>query len=152
MIGSIASIIGLTFFLTCDGDGIGLDEFGDLINPSDSSNTNGGNSIPLEPTLESIQANIFNAVCAVKCHKGSRAKKGLRLEEGESYQHLVNVDSKEKPNMKRVLPFFSENSYIIWKLEGRSGISGKQMPLNLNPLPKEQIDAIRDWIDLGAPE
>lgn len=139
---------------SCAGDGVGLDESGDPIGSIDSLlvNNDNGDSISLESTLESIQKNIFDAICAVKCHKYPRPKKGLNLEDGEAYDHLVNIESEQKPSMMRAKPFDSENSYIIWKLEGRSEISGKQMPLNLNPLPKEQIDAIRDWIDIGTPE
>lgn len=144
--------MAIIIFFSCSGDGLNLDEYGNLLGSSSDSSMESDDSTALAPTLESIQANIFDAVCAVKCHKSPRPKKGLNLEDGESFTHLVNVKSKEKPSMMRVQPLDSENSYIIWKLEGRSGISGKQMPLNQNPLPDEQIDAISDWIDLGALE
>ncbi len=131
---------------SCVGDGIGLDEFGDTLD----SLAIPTNSIPLNPTLESIQANIFDSICAVKCHKSPRPKKGLNLAQGEAFDHLVDVPSDEKPELMLVAPYDSENSYIIWKLEGRDGISGKQMPLNLNPLGDEEIEVIRTWIDEGA--
>ncbi|MCH7658941.1 MAG: hypothetical protein IIB05_11570 [Bacteroidetes bacterium] len=142
----------IIFLFSCAGDGLGLYEDGDPTGSSIDSLTPGADSTALTATLESIQTNIFDAVCAEKCHKSPRPKKGLNLEDGEAYINLVNEPSEGKPSMMRAKPFDSEDSYIIWKLEGRSGISGKQMPLNLNPLPDEQINAIRDWIDLGAPE
>lgn len=142
----------IIFLFSCAGDGLGLDEDGDPTGSSPDSLTSDADSTALTATLESIQTNIFDAICAEKCHKSPRPKKGLNLEEGEAYSHLVNVNSEGKPSILRAKPFDSDNSYIIWKLEGRSGITGKQMPLNLNPLPDEQINAIRDWIDLGALE
>ncbi len=132
--------------VSCVGDGTGLNEFGDLLGPLDSLVV----SIPLEPTLESIEANIFRVVCAVKCHRSPLPKKNLNLEPGLVYSNLVNIPSEERPELMRVLPGDAENSYMIWKLEGRTGIKGRQMPLNLPPLSDEKIQAIRNWIDDGA--
>ncbi|MCH8929251.1 MAG: hypothetical protein IIB39_11135 [Candidatus Marinimicrobia bacterium] len=147
-----AKILVVTGFVVaairCSGDGIGLNEFGD---PVDSLSLN---IVPvsLDSTLESIQENIFNAVCAVKCHKMPRPKKNLNLEQGQAYGNLVNVQSKELPKMLRVKPGDAESSYIIWKLEGRNGIRYKQMPLNLPQIPEVQIEAIKAWINNGAQE
>ena len=139
---------GISWFIglsACAGDGIGLNEFGE---PVDSSGV--ADSIPLASTLESIQTNIFSAVCAVKCHRLPTPKKDLNLEAGEAYENLVNVPSVGIPAMMRVLPGDADNSYIIWKLEGREGIRNKQMPLNLPALPSDQIDSIKTWINEGA--
>ena len=147
-----AKILVVTGFVVaairCSGDGIGLNEFGD---PVDSLSLNVV-PVSLDSTLESIQENIFNAVCAVKCHKMPRPKKNLNLEQGQAYGNLVNVQSKELPKMLRVKPGDAESSYIIWKLEGRNGIRYKQMPLNLPPIPEVQIKAIKAWINNGAEE
>ena len=147
-----AKILVVTGFIVtairCSGDGIGLNEFGD---PVDSLSLNVV-PVSLDSTLESIQENIFNAVCAVKCHKMPRPKKNLNLEQGQAYGNLVNVQSKELPKMLRVKPGDAESSYIIWKLEGRNGIRYKQMPLNLPQIPEVQIEAIKAWINNGAQE
>ena len=147
-----AKILVVTGFVVaairCSGDGIGLNEFGD---PVDSLSLNVV-PVSLDSTLESIQENIFNAVCAVKCHKMPRPKKNLNLEQGHAYGNLVNVQSKELPKMLRVKPGDAESSYIIWKLEGRNGIRYKQMPLNLPQIPEVQIEAIKAWINNGAQE
>ena len=147
-----AKILVVTGFVVaairCSGDGIGLNEFGD---PVDSLSLNVV-PVSLDSTLESIQENIFNAVCAVKCHKMPRPKKNLNLEQGQAYGNLVNVQSKELPKMLRVKPGDAESSYIIWKLEGRNGIRYKQMPLNLPQIPEVQIEAIKAWINNGAQE
>jgi hypothetical protein len=95
---------------------------------------------------------IFNASCVV-CHQGSSAPGGLSLESGKSYAGLVNVKSTQSPLM-RVAPNSPDNSYLVRKLEGthtQAGGSGGQMPLNGSPLPASQIDIIKRWISLGAP-
>jgi len=147
-------IIILFLIIACAGDGIGLDNFGEPIELSDPTDTTDFplDSIPLpnDSSFESIQTNIFTSTCSAKCHKSPRPKKGLNLEPGEAYDNLVNVPSNEKPSMMRVKPEDSENSYIIWKLEDRNGISGKQMPLNQPPLGEAEINAIKTWIDNGA--
>ena len=44
-----------------------------------------------------------------------------------------------------------ENSYLIHKLEGRSGIVGRQMPFSGPPfLTNGQILVIKRWIEQGA--
>ncbi len=156
----ILFMIAITFVIAaCVGDGVGLDNFGEPIESIDSLDSpidtldTPLDSIPPpldDSSFENIQINIFNAVCAVKCHKSPRPKKGLNLEVGEAYDNLVNVPSEERPSMMRVLPGDSENSYIIWKLEERDGISGRRMPLNLPPLEETEIEAIKAWIDNGA--
>ncbi len=139
---------GISWFIglpACAGDGIGLNEFGEPVDSSDVAV-----SIPLAPTLESIQVNIFSAVCAVKCHRPPTPKKELNLEAGAAYENLVSIPSLEIPSMMRVIPGDADNSYIIWKLEGREGIRNKPMPLNLPALPSVQIEVIKTWINEGA--
>ena len=129
----------------CAGDGTGLDAFGNPLQPG------GGGLPPLAPTLTSVQANVFSAIC-IRCHTGAAAPLGLALDEGLSRNNLVSVASVERPELMRIDPGNSEGSYIIWKIEGRSGIVGGRMPLGLPPLSAEQIEAIRGWIEDGAPD
>lgn len=133
----LAALIG---GLSCAGDGTGLDAFG---NPLD------GSGAPLGPTLAGIQANIFTPICT-QCHTGAAAPLGLALDAGVAYANLVGVTSVEMPSMRRVEPGNPDNSYIVWKIEGRSGIVGAQMPRGLPPLSAEQIAAVRGWIQAGA--
>ncbi len=137
---TIALLTALIGGVGCAGDGTGLDPFG---NPLD------GSSAPLGPTLAGIQDNIFTPICT-QCHTGAAAPLGLALDEGVAFQNLVSVSSIEVPEMSRVEPGNPEASYIIWKLEGRSGIVGVQMPFGLPPLSAEQIAAVRGWIQAGA--
>jgi hypothetical protein len=129
----------------CAGNGKGLDENG---NPIGSG---GGGNLPVafDPTFTNIQANVFNSVC-IQCHIGAAAPQGLRLDNQNSYDALVNVLSSERGDLLRVKPGDPDHSYIIRKLEGGPEIAGAQMPLNLTPLSQETINAIRVWISQGA--
>ena len=112
----------------------------------------------LEPTFSSIQNEIFSngdssgRVACTQCHNlvGGRFN-GLDLSPAVSYGNLVGVASRGKVGAVRVIPGDPENSYLIHKLEGRSGIVGVRMPLNGPPyLTPGQILVIRRWIELGA--
>ena len=76
--------------------------------------------------------------------------KALQLDAGHSYNLLVGVPSVEQPNFLRVKAGDPDNSYMVHKIEGLSGISGGRMPLGETPLPQATIDAIRQWITNGA--
>lgn len=114
----------------------------------------------LEPTFSSIQRDIFQTADAAGrvrctgCHNTAFAAftAGLNLESAVAYSNLVSVRSVEKPALFRVAPGDPENSYIIHKLEGRSGIVGVRMPRGNGPfLTEGQMIVIRRWIALGAP-
>ncbi len=134
----------LALLAGCAGNGNGLDENG---NPVGSGN--GDLPVTFPPTFTNIQANVFNRVC-VACHIGANAPQGLRLDEVNAYDSLVNVASVERPELFRVRPGDPDNSYLIHKLEGVPNIVGAQMPLNIPPLPQETINAFRVWISQGA--
>jgi hypothetical protein len=115
----------------------------------------------LAPTFSSIQQNIFTAsdsagrAACNSCHTtvgGRVPPAGMDLGSPNAHAQLVNVASVFKPGAVRVIPGDPENSYIIHKLEGRSGIVGLRMPRSGPPyLTDGQILVIRRWIELGAP-
>ena len=113
----------------------------------------------LTPTFASIQREIFSAAdssgraACVQCHNAGNRNNaaGLSLVEGVSYGELVNVASRNKPGAIRVIPGDPANSYLIHKLDGRSGIVGERMPRTGGPfLTVGQMSIIRRWIELGA--
>ena len=113
----------------------------------------------LTPTFASIQREIFSAAdssgraACVQCHNAGNRNNaaGLSLVEGVSYSELVNVASRNKPGAIRVIPGDPANSYLIHKLDGRSGIVGERMPRTGGPfLTAGQMSIIRRWIELGA--
>ncbi len=106
---------------------------------------------PTETTFTSIQQNIFDNNCALSgCHLGSSAPFGLDLSQGNAYNNLVDVASGEVPTLFRVKPGDPDNSYIVMKLEGAQGIQGQRMPRGRPPLAPDDINAVREWIRLGA--
>jgi hypothetical protein len=128
----------------CAGNGKGLDQNGQPITSGSSS------SGSITADFQSIQDNVFTPICS-KCHIGASAPEGLQLDAAHSYNLLVGVPSAEEPTLLRVKPGDPDNSYMVHKIEGASGILGGQMPLNETPLPQATIAAIRQWITNGAP-
>lgn len=128
----------------CAGNGNGLDANGNPITPG-----GGGGTTPLTADFKSIQDNVFTPICTA-CHIGAGAPEGLQLDSAHSYALLVGVASAEQPTVLRVAPGSPDNSYIIRKLQGTSGISGGQMPLGGPYLPQSTIDVIKQWITAGA--
>lgn len=107
-----------------------------------------------EADFSTIQAQIFSQSCALSgCHAGDSAPLGLDLTEEEAYDNLVNVSSREVPNLLRVEPGNAEDSYLIIKVRGgnRMAEGTSRMPLGRSPLSEEDIQLIEEWIDDGAP-
>jgi hypothetical protein len=111
----------------------------------------------LEPTLSSIQREIFNQAdssgrrACITCHTGGPDVGGLNLTEGQSYGNLINRPSTFKVGAIRVIPGDPSGSYLTQKLEGASTIFGARMPFTGGPyLTEGQISIIRRWIELGA--
>lgn len=112
----------------------------------------------LQPTLSSIQREIFDTTdssgrqACTNCHTSvGRNPSGLMdLRSGAAHNSLVGVTSPAKPGATRVIPGDPENSYLIHKLEGRTGIVGTPMPRGNTLLTAGQILVIKRWIELGA--
>jgi hypothetical protein len=137
----IIVLVGAMSMFGCD------EKLSDLTGPTPS----------LQPTFSSIQHEIFDATdssgrtACTQCHNATLLRGGLDLSASISYASLVNVSSREKPGVMRVTPGDPESSYLIHKLEGRSGIVGRQMPFSGPPfLTNGQILVIKRWIEQGA--
>lgn len=112
----------------------------------------------LEPTLTSIQRDIFGAtdssgrLACTGCHsdQGRNPSGGMVLLQGRAFQNLVGVASSGKPGATRVIPGDPDNSYLIKKLEGAPDINGTRMPRGNVVLEPGQILVIRRWIQQGA--
>jgi len=114
----------------------------------------------LEPTFASIQREIFESTdsagrtACTSCHSstGRAPSGGLNLNHDVAYDQLVSAPVRQKPGAVRVIPGDPDNSYLIQKLEGATGITGRRMPQNGPPyLTDNQILIVRRWIALGAP-
>jgi hypothetical protein len=117
-----------------------------------------GPSTSLVASFSSIRQHIFETTDAgrtacVTCHTpvGRAPAGGLNLVT-DPYGSLVNAVSTGKRNMLRVVPGNPEASYLIHKLQGRSGITGERMPFNGPPfLTSDEIHVVKRWIEIGAP-
>lgn len=114
----------------------------------------------LQPTFSSIQRDIFSAADSsgrpgcTGCHVqlGRFPPFGnLNLVGEAAYGSLVNAPSLAKRGAIRVIPGDPERSYLIHKIDGRSGIVGTRMPEGGPFLSEGQILVIKRWIELGAP-
>lgn len=104
-------------------------------------------------TLGWIQQHVFGAICAVQCHLGAAAPKGLQLDSSpNAHANLVGIPSVEMPDLLRVKPGDPAQSYLVVKIvPSDARRSGERMPRNGPPyLADEQIEAIRQWIARGA--
>jgi len=109
----------------------------------------------VQPTLQSIQDNVFTPVCA-GCHSGPASSDVNDLPSAMdlsslslSFMSLVGVPSLQDGTQDRVVAGDADASYLIRKLEG-TATTGGQMPLFGPYLPQADIDVIRQWIDDGA--
>jgi len=104
----------------------------------------------VQPTLASIQDNVFTPICT-ECHVPGGPGPMPLTSETVSYESLVDAQSIEMPDLVRVNPGDADSSYVVHKIQGRATIVGTRMPPPPRPmLTAEQIDAIVRWIDTGA--
>ena len=134
------------------GNGENLDQNGQplIAANEDASGDDSQNNeeVNEQANLVWIQDNVFSAICSA-CHAGANPAAGQNLSTMEnSVQYLIGVQS-SNPEFVRVKPGEPEQSYLILKITGDPR-AGAQMPLGMSPLPTETIEAIREWIQLGA--
>jgi hypothetical protein len=123
--------------------------------------TEGGNFVAdfsvagVQPTLLSIQDNVFTPLCS-GCHSGPSSNNVGDLPSGMdlsslslSFMSLVGVSSLQNGAVERVNSGNPDDSYLIRKLEGSASMGG-QMPLGGPALEQATIDVIRQWISDGA--
>jgi len=132
---------GMLVWLSCQGDGAGLTEAGDL-----------------DTSVQSI----FNSKC-VHCHSPGGdgyndtggEENGLDLSSGGSLASLVNQPTFWRSDTAprwRVLPGEPDSSYLIQKVETGELKSGLRMPADGPPyLSASEIQLLRSWIEDGAP-
>jgi len=108
----------------------------------------------IAPTLTSIQTDVFEISCtASACHDANAPAEMLDLSSlGASETNLIDIDA-EQVDGKRVTSGDSGASYLMNKLLGVDiAPNTTQMPqLDPDGLCTPKIDAVREWIDAGAP-
>ena len=105
-----------------------------------------------------IQEYVFDKSCASStCHAAPANSFGLNLTYGLSYENLVgrapNNPAAAAAGMKLVDPGNPENSFLLTKLMGPTAPEqGARMPFNSGMLHNGKINAVRTWIEAGAPQ
>lgn len=110
-----------------------------------------------DSTWAAIEATVIAQTgCANSLCHGEAAEGGLDLRAGVAYSNLVDVLS-EASSLRRVLPREPAGSFLYHKLSAKTfpgsyAISGSPMPSAGAALSAGQLEAIRLWIEAGAPE
>ena len=110
-----------------------------------------------DSTFAAIQKVVFeNKGCTQDVCHGSARSGGLDLRPGAAYANLLEVPSTSSPN-PRIQPGEPSESFLFQKLSaatlpGSFTINGSPMPSGLEPLSENELQAIRLWIEAGAPE
>lgn len=110
-----------------------------------------------DSTWDAIEATVIQQTgCANSLCHGQAAEGGLDLSAGVAYANLVDAAS-EASSLRRVEPREPDDSFLYHKLSAKTfpgsyDISGSPMPSAGNAISAGQLEAIRLWIEAGAPE
>lgn len=145
----LAAVVG--FGLGCEpGDGSTLDEHGRAYEHEYAPGLGSRyGAVVFEPTYRGVAREFFARFCT-SCHAGPSAPKGLDLSEDLAYDSLVGVPSAVRPTQLLVDPEYPEDSYLLVKLRGGQGMTGRRMPRNRPARPDAEIELLRQWIIGGA--
>jgi mono/diheme cytochrome c family protein len=90
---------------------------------------------------------IIKQSCSVSgCHQGKYPAAWLNFEPDKFLASVIDKPSQEAQGRKIVDSADPAASYLLAKIKGDAGISGKRMPLNREPLTAEQIQKIEAWL------
>jgi hypothetical protein len=106
---------------------------------------------PRDVPLSEIVA-ILDAHCVDACHEPGGEHPSLDLSDDPRGETILVLGS--QASIPHVVPGDHEGSYLWHKVsgsQGRVGGMGARMPAGAPPLQPGQIEAIADWIDIGAP-
>ncbi|MDY7228044.1 hypothetical protein [Hyalangium rubrum] len=110
----------------------------------------------IEPKLSVIQAKIFDKGCGFsQCHGTGQSLEALDLSTGKSYAALINTLSQNRAarseGLKLVVPGKPEESFLVQKLRlPLDEKYGVVMPRGTEGAKQNELDAIVEWIRLGA--
>jgi len=110
-----------------------------------------------DSTFAAIQTVVFERQGCTQavCH-GSALSGGLDLRREAAYASLLAVDALGS-DLPRIQPGEPGESYLYLKLQaatqpGSVAVAGSPMPSGLPPLSAEHLEAVRLWIEKGAPQ
>lgn len=142
----------LTFLWSCE------ENVGPPDNPFDDIDYTGGVVIDMpEPdssSLVGLHTYIFSQSCSVPgCHDGSFEPDFRTVQSTYSslvYQPVVKNDEQGSFTY-RVIPGNPEESWLYFRITTDNSVIGR-MPLYDNPLTEGQVEALKEWINKGAPD
>ena len=109
-------------------------------------------------TFEAIQSRVFerHGCTAALCHGSEPGQGGLNLSPAAAYRELLEVPA-EGSAFKRVEPAQPRQSALWLKLRKgldphATDIAGEPMPFGLPPISENLLEAVRLWIQSGAPD
>jgi len=109
-----------------------------------------------DSTFEAIQKVVFDGYGCTNdvCH-GKAVSGGLDLRADVAYENLIEVRA-QGTDASRVLPGQASESYLFAKLRAGTEpdsvrIEGSPMPSGGTPLTANHLEAVRRWIQEGAP-
>ena len=111
----------------------------------------------LEPTLEVLQADLFEPGCAMSgCHDASVRAGDLDLSTADAtWNGLVNIPAENDVAFEnrwlRVVPGDPDKSFLIRKLTEPGVGEGFAMPIGNQQLNDPWLELTRAWIAAGAP-
>ena len=120
-------------------------------------------SITFDSTYAAIQQQVFERhSCTTDACHGANHAGNLDLRDGVSHANLFDVPSTERPAIPRIRPGEPKASYLYTKLAaatladsggapGADPIVGSPMPSGLPAITKDELEALRIWIEAGAP-
>ena len=97
---------------------------------------------------------IFTKRCSIGgCHSLGSARAELVLLPGHAYDSIVNKPAFLEPQLDRVVPGDAASSWLVRMIEDDDGarLNFARMPLGGQPLTRNQIATIVNWIENGAP-
>jgi hypothetical protein len=110
-----------------------------------------------DSTFAAIQELVFerHGCTAQACH-GSAQSGGLDLRADVAYANLFEVAS-QGSSWQRLVPGEPSESFLFQKLSastlpGSFEVGGSPMPVGAAPLSEDELEAVRLWIEAGAPE
>lgn len=108
----------------------------------------------LNPSFANDIQPILTRRCAIGgCHTVNTARATLVLTAGHAYDSIVNKTAFLAPQFDRVEPGNADSSWVVRMIEENDArrFNFARMPLGGQPLTRNQIATIVNWIENGAP-
>ncbi len=105
------------------------------------------------PSFASDVQPIFNRRCAIGgCHCVSSARAELVLAPGHAYDSIVNKRALLHSDLDRIEPGDPATSWLVIMIEDDDDarLHNSRMPLGGQPLTRNQIATIVNWVENGA--